>query len=160
MTVLKTTCQICGRAHKSKNGVIAHHGYKRPHQQGWQTASCYGARHLPYEVSCDIIPLAITSCQAHIDCVTEALASWIANPPATIDRVRKDAWGTTQKTETFTRPEGFSETKRYYGMNDSNYEMWFKNRKYNLQNDINASTETIKYLQNRLANWKAPEVEA
>lgn len=150
MTAL-TTCQICGRAHKSKLGLIAHHGYKRPHQQGWQTASCYGARHLPYEVSCDVIPLAITSCQAHIDNVTEALAEWIANPPATIERSGKNI-----RTQTFTRPESFDVNKRYYGYADGAYEMWFKNRKYRMQQDIDASKETVNYLQARLANWKAP----
>lgn len=51
-------CQICEREIKSKKGLIAHHGYKRP-EQGWQTDSCIGARQLPYEKSKDIIPLAI-----------------------------------------------------------------------------------------------------
>lgn len=26
-----TTCQVCGRAIKASNGLIAHHGYKRPY---------------------------------------------------------------------------------------------------------------------------------
>lgn len=25
-----TTCQICGRPIKAKNGLISHHGYRRP----------------------------------------------------------------------------------------------------------------------------------
>lgn len=47
-----TTCQICQRAIKSAGGRIAHHGYTRP--DGWhmQTASCFGARAEPWEVSC------------------------------------------------------------------------------------------------------------
>lgn len=44
------TCQICGRPIFAESGVIAHHGYQRP-GDGWQTASCPGARELPYEVS-------------------------------------------------------------------------------------------------------------
>ncbi len=45
------TCQICNRPIFAETGVIAHHGYQRP-CEGWQTASCAGARHLPYEASC------------------------------------------------------------------------------------------------------------
>ena len=46
------TCQICGRPILAETGVIAHHGYQRP-GEGWQTSSCFGARHLPFEVSRD-----------------------------------------------------------------------------------------------------------
>lgn len=42
------TCQCCGRAIFAETGVIAHHGYERT-AAGWQTASCMGARHLPFE---------------------------------------------------------------------------------------------------------------
>ena len=42
-------CQCCDRAILANTGVIAHHGYQRP-GIGWQTASCMGARHLPFEV--------------------------------------------------------------------------------------------------------------
>lgn len=42
------TCQICGRRIFAETGKIAHHGYERP-GGGWQTASCRGARRLPYE---------------------------------------------------------------------------------------------------------------
>lgn len=43
------TCQICGRGIFAEAGVIAHHGYERPFE-GYQTASCPGARKLPFEV--------------------------------------------------------------------------------------------------------------
>lgn len=43
------TCQICGRPIFAETGRIAHHGYERP-GDGYQTASCPGALHLPYEV--------------------------------------------------------------------------------------------------------------
>ena len=46
------TCQCCGRAILAETGLIAHHGYERPYE-GYQTASCFGARHLPFEVSRD-----------------------------------------------------------------------------------------------------------
>ena len=42
-------CQCCGRAILAKLGTIAHHGYERP-DYGYQTASCMGAKELPFEV--------------------------------------------------------------------------------------------------------------
>lgn len=47
-------CQICARPIFAELGTIAHHGYERP-GTGWQTASCYGAKRLPYEASRDAI---------------------------------------------------------------------------------------------------------
>jgi len=44
------TCQCCGRGIFAATGTIAHHGYQRP-GGGWQTASCSGAKELPFEVS-------------------------------------------------------------------------------------------------------------
>ncbi len=49
---LSMTCQCCGRDVFAETGVIAHHGYERP-GEGWQTASCWGARQLPFEVNRD-----------------------------------------------------------------------------------------------------------
>lgn len=48
------TCQCCGRKYLANTGAMAHHGYQRP-GGGWQTASCYGARHVPFEVSRDTL---------------------------------------------------------------------------------------------------------
>lgn len=48
---LSMTCQCCARQIFAQRGVIAHHGYERPFQEGWQTASCYGATYVPFEVS-------------------------------------------------------------------------------------------------------------
>lgn len=50
------TCQICERLIHAATGVIAHHGYERPsHIPHYQTASCLGARELPFEVSRDVL---------------------------------------------------------------------------------------------------------
>lgn len=54
------TCQCCGRKHLANTGTIAHHGYQRP-GGGWQTASCSGAKCLPFEVSRDRLGMLITS---------------------------------------------------------------------------------------------------
>jgi hypothetical protein len=42
-------CQCCNRPIHAALGTIAHHGYTRP-GYGWQTASCFGAKRLPWEV--------------------------------------------------------------------------------------------------------------
>ena len=60
------TCQICGRAIFAEVGVIAHHGYERP-GQGWQTSSCPGARHVPFEVSRDILVDHIKRCEEQLE---------------------------------------------------------------------------------------------
>lgn len=44
------TCQCCWRPIFAGTGTIAHHGYERP-GYGYQTASCMGAKFLPFEVS-------------------------------------------------------------------------------------------------------------
>jgi hypothetical protein len=59
------TCQICGRPILAETGVIAHHGYQRP-GMGWQTSSCFGARHLPFEVSRDALGEYITIIQQQL----------------------------------------------------------------------------------------------
>ncbi len=46
------TCQCCGNRYLANTGTIAHHGYQRP-GNGWQSASCDGAKALPFEVSRD-----------------------------------------------------------------------------------------------------------
>lgn len=60
------TCQICGRGIFANTGLIAHHGYQRP-GDGWQTASCRGARQLPYEADRSVL-------KVEIDFITEHLA--------------------------------------------------------------------------------------
>jgi len=43
------TCQVCGRKILANTGPIAHHGYQRPWEGGYQTSSCFGARKEPFE---------------------------------------------------------------------------------------------------------------
>ncbi|AXQ68433.1 hypothetical protein HOT99_gp184 [Caulobacter phage CcrBL10] len=57
------TCQICGRGILAEGGTIAHHGYTRP-GYGWQTASCSGAREVPFEISRDELRKEIEALKA------------------------------------------------------------------------------------------------
>ncbi|UTC29689.1 hypothetical protein BAJUN_00590 [Bajunvirus bajun] len=54
------TCQCCARKILAETGQIAHHGYERP-GDGYQTASCPGALHLPFEVERGALELHIRS---------------------------------------------------------------------------------------------------
>ena len=60
------TCQCCGRQIFAQTGTIAHHGYERP-GYGWQTASCMGAKYLPFEVDRARLADLILSLQQMID---------------------------------------------------------------------------------------------
>lgn len=100
-TTNTTTCQICARAIKANTGVIAHHGYQRP-GMGWQTRSCFGAMHKPYEVSRDAIKACIISYTAAAAAQDEQAADLLANPPATITESSK--W---RDDSIYERPENF-----------------------------------------------------
>lgn len=52
------TCQCCARKFLANLGTVAHHGYERP-GTGWQTASCMGAKYLPFEVDRDKLGMMI-----------------------------------------------------------------------------------------------------
>ncbi len=60
------TCQCCGRGILAETGLIAHHGYRRPQGMGFQTASCYGAKEVPFEVSRDALGAYIKALECHV----------------------------------------------------------------------------------------------
>jgi len=68
------TCQCCGRQIFAQTGTIAHHGYERP-GYGWQTASCMGAKYLPFEVDRARLADLIVSLQQMIDDTKESIKS-------------------------------------------------------------------------------------
>jgi hypothetical protein len=71
-TASAKTCQCCFRPIFAESGVIAHHGYERP-GQGWQTASCMGARHLPLEAAHDRLDDLICRLEARLSSLGETL---------------------------------------------------------------------------------------
>ncbi len=64
-STLTMTCQCCGGAFLANTGKMAHHGYKRP-GYGWQTASCMGARFVPFEVDRAQLGKMIDAMRAHL----------------------------------------------------------------------------------------------
>jgi hypothetical protein len=145
-----TTCQICGRSIKSSKGVIAHHGYRRPAHEGWQSASCFGARYRPYEIACDALPKAIDQINEFIRIHEKRLNDFLANPPETLEV--KQSYP-RQGMTTIQRPADFQ-----YGKNSIrpwSYESAYESKKYSLEMSIKGAKKDLIYMTNRLSNWKA-----
>lgn len=144
-----STCQICARTIKDSKGVIAHHGYERP-GNGWQTSSCMGARYPAYEQSCDRIPVAIDSIQTFIENSAAQLDRLVNDPPEgfTIMRGR-----TPVQVE---RPANFDPAKSNSYIPFS-YANEYQNRIRGLKSAIRSARIDLKFLEERLAAWVAPE---
>lgn len=59
------TCQCCGRTQKLPKGVLSLHGYTVA--QGWFSGVCRGAKHLPFEQSCDEVKRYIAEAEQQIE---------------------------------------------------------------------------------------------
>lgn len=152
-----TTCQVCGRPIKMVRSVIAHHGYQRPHLQGWQSASCLGAKFPPYELSRDRINEVIGMMSNQLVSVQESLGKHIGSPPETIHYYPR-GWPHSKKEIIYTRPLGFKPSDKaptsyqqydYAGNHDR---VWLEKL-----NDIAGIERFIADLKKRYANWKQPE---
>lgn len=147
------TCQICERLIRAKAGILAHHGYKRP-GDGWQTESCMGARNLPYEVSCDMLPPAILAIKRWIQSRKEWLANFEKNPPEKLYRERN--YG---PREEYDRPEGFkaSDALEHHGgfSHKEQYALKYNSDHYHAKKGIEyAEGYDLPRLEKRLADWK------
>ncbi len=145
-----TTCQICGRPTKAKNGLIAHHGYKRP-GDGWQTASCMGARFLPYEVSCDRLPPAIESIKRYIETTEAKLNDFINNPPKVLTIQIGGYYNKT--TKEVSLPPTFDPRNPPCCVGLYSYEGEFSNIRRKYQQNIKFSKTDLQYMEKRLADW-------
>ena len=149
-------CQICGRAIKAKLGLIAHHGYKRPFE-GWQTASCDGARYEPYEESCDRLREVIVDMKTFIASQEKALAEFLETPPLTITVFeRVSVWIDPEKV-TYEKPEEFD--KNYYYSIPRTYGDAYTTQKYKFERTIKAAKLDLERMEKRLRAWKPVMVE-
>jgi hypothetical protein len=150
-----TTCQICGRAIMATTGVIAHHGYTRPNRgSGWQTASCMGARALPYEVSRDLIPVAIRQVESYRDRMIEAAGALEAGPPTITTAPRRRFDGTTQKPVTYEKPADW--TLDAYASMPHTYANVLATRLAGHRHEIRGAEMDITTLRARYDAWVAP----
>lgn len=162
----KGHCQICNREIGTRTGTIAHHGYTRP-GMGWQTESCMGAKHLPYELSCDRIAAAIESAEGYKSNLQYRKELLARDGHPTFTRmmnvwVKNGAYGSYQmRSVTFEwdaeqadkDAKQFGEGVTFYKAN-KDYEF---NRKHAIAaNDaeILEITKTIAALHDRITNWK------
>lgn len=154
----KTTCQICEREIKANTGVIAHHGYRRPDRgSGWQTDSCWGARHLPYEKSCDQIQPCIDHIDYYVENQEKRLKEMLKNPPLTLTRVSM-MW--TREPKVYGKPEGFdpkSCMERGSFSGGMAYEYEFYTMYKDIERSVKEGKRDIKRLKARLAAWVAPK---
>lgn len=149
-----STCQICARSIKANTGLIAHHGYERP-GGGWQTKSCMGARYLPYEQSCDRIPVAIESVQNFIADRLETIERFKQNPPNELSIMRGYDPRNIVKVP---KPDNFDPQSTRY--TPHSYAAEYHRRIDGFEKDIRSANIQLTYLQERLAAWVAPEKEA
>jgi len=149
-----TTCQICGRPILANTGVIAHHGYKRP--GGWQTASCFGARELPYEQSRDAIPTCIASIERFIARKEARIAELEMDPPATLTHQQYAGFGQTRPVQ-IEKPADFDPATARADYRIGSYvSLWLAEKQAAAQ-AIKASQADIKTLQARYDAWVPPQ---
>lgn len=153
---IETHCQICARPIKSKNGVIAHHGYT---QRGWgyRTASCFGARELPYEVSRDAISKALVSVRNALETEQANEIKWTATPPAKIEKKAKHSYDDDQ---VFIKPAGFDPQNNFRANWSGTYESAYDSLIRETQRNIKEIKAEIEFLTNRFDAWKPVEVTA
>lgn len=151
------TCQCCGRAHLANTGKMAHHGYTRP-GYGWQTASCMGARELPFEVARDRLMDMIKALIRHRNGMV-AFREELANEQTPI--VRNWTTGPTRNREThkfdFTRANFESDdagsAKRKIGIY-GDFDDLLKSSVASQDRKIAAITTDINESQKRYDGWK------
>lgn len=149
-------CQICGRAIKSKSGVIAHHGYQRP-GMGWQTNSCAGARHLPYDVAHDVLDREIVRMSGMIPIAETAASNFIANPPDELKETPRRERYSLNAGKAFPRPEGFDAAREAAsGTGRGGYQGLFVSAVWRDRANIKGMKEYLAFIQERRNNWKGP----
>jgi hypothetical protein len=151
-------CQICGREIGTTVGLIAHHGYTRPWPgSGSQTSSCYGARHVAYEVGHDALDSLIPIIRDDIKRFTERLADWNANPPATVTYTRRDAYGSVVQKVELERPADFDPKTAKSNYRPIDYVTEYLGHRGELQQWLKFAQYDLNALTKRRAEWKAPK---
>lgn len=134
-------CQVCARKIMASSGVIAHHGYQRP--GGWQTASCRGARRLPYEISNDAIPAEIALIQAYIKREREYL-----------DKIKGGAIAVPNPRYNPMSKFSRENDKPMIEPGDEKFAKALEWNTGKTKDSIRSARQTEKWLQDRFDNWR------
>lgn len=150
------TCQICGRAIKANTGLIAHHGYQRPYNQGWQTRSCFGARRVPFEHGHDAIDDYLVLLVQWITDAQKAFAEMVSAPPATLTYQRRDGWhNKVGEPIVYEKPADFDYTKALRNsMMRGSYETEWRDKYKNQERGLRGLENDQRELTKRLTEWK------
>ncbi len=167
---MKNHCQICGREIKavvgrdegstrigapSRTHTIAHHGYRRPWGQGWQTSSCFGAKWRPYEAACDALPPYISMLEGFAETQATALRRIWAEPPVTLTYQRNQGpWKPASSVEV-PRPEGFSPDAPTNYIPGS-YVTLYRAEVSSHESHLRSAAQELKRAWGRLQDWRAP----
>jgi hypothetical protein len=158
------TCQICARRIFAESGVIAHHGYERP-GEGWQTASCPGARRLPFEVEKTVLEDHVAGQKDRLERITAARAA-VAAETAPVQfcyslRVARSSdcpSGRKPMRHELTR-ENFEAVKAEHAANFRTYSMYqFEDAMASdlrqRDGEIKRTTDYITYQEHRMKDWE------
>lgn len=145
------TCQICGRSIKAGKGVIAHHGYSRPYE-GWQTASCAGARYLPFEQSCDRLREVIEEVVWFLEKQEQELKNLLETPPDELVVYEKRGSWTAPERKVYAKPANL-DLASYRCSVFGTYEEAYDRRKHHYERTIRATKLDLETMRKRLADW-------
>jgi|SRR5579859_2934664 len=148
---VKKTCQVCGRLIKAGSGLIAHHGYKRP-GDGWQTASCQGAKYLPYEESCNRLREVTANWTQYLARLQASYEKFMSEPPQEITVTERDRKTCRNVENTYQKPENFD--TRHYIASPWTYANAFAQRKSDYVIELRALTAALKSMNERIIAWK------
>lgn len=147
---IKATCQICGRKIGAKTGYIALHGYRRPYE-GWQTASCEGALHLPYELTCELLTKVAGGVRSFLIAQEKEQAAFLACAPETITVWEKRGAYDNGKNVTYTRPENFDPSS--YHHIPRTYDDAYASKKYGYERTIREAKAELETMRKRIQDW-------
>ena len=158
-----TTCQFCGREIKAKLGTIALHGYRRP-GQGWQTGSCWGAKHRPYEVACDQLTIYVASLAKSVEVLRERIAKPITELRLTIAREKRVESHEDREARMRTvTAENFDNLRMEYPIfaciNGYSWGACVARYVDKLSAQLRAAEREYAEQAKRLADWKPPAAE-
>jgi len=131
------TCPVCFRQIAVQRGTMAHHGFERP-GYGSQTASCYGIRFKPLEVSSEGLEWLISWLQGRLERARNALDNRATQPEFLL--VKRSYNG---PMESVTR-------------SDPAWKEAFRRHVAELRGEIHSLERELPRLEKILADW-APE---
>lgn len=127
-------CQVCFRDFGLRNGRLNLHGFQRP-GDGQLDGQCLGARHLPFQVSCDVTRSVLAD--------THATIQWHRGDLAAAD--------TVETLEFLNRDTGRYEMAR---RGTDRFDNLLRYRVRDAQQQIIGLSGMARTMEQKLKNWK------